>query len=59
MFGSFIRKQFIDVIEWPDPEDDQLIWRYPAIDREIQTGATLIVRESQLAMFVDCPSSPT
>ena len=53
MFGSFIRKQFIDVIEWPDPEDDQLIWRYPAIDREIQTGATLIVRESQLAMFVD------
>jgi len=43
MFGSFIRKQFIDVIEWPDPEDDQLIWRYPAIDREIQTGATQLI----------------
>ena len=51
--GSFIKKQFIDVIEWPNPEDDVLVWRFPAIDQEIQTGAQLTVRESQMAMFVD------
>jgi len=52
MFG-FIRKQFIDVIEWPNPGDDTLMWRFPAEDQEIQTGATLVVRESQQALFVD------
>ena len=52
MFG-FIRTQFIDVIEWPNPGDDTLMWRFPAEDQEIQTGATLVVRESQQALFVD------
>ena len=52
MFG-FFRKQFIDVIEWPNPGDDTLMWRFPAEDQEIQTGATLVVRESQQALFVD------
>ena len=52
MFG-FLRKQFIDVIEWPNPGDDTLMWRFPAEDQEIQTGATLVVRESQQALFVD------
>ena len=52
MFG-FIRKQFIDVIEWPNPGDDTLMWRFPAEDQEIQTGAALVVRESQQALFVD------
>ena len=53
MIGSFIRKQFIDVIEWPEPEADVLMWRFPAIDREIQNGAALVVREAQMALFVD------
>lgn len=53
MIGSFIRKQFIDVIEWPNPEADVLMWRFPAIDQEIQNGAALIVREAQMAMFVN------
>lgn len=52
MFG-FFRKQFIDVIEWPNPSEDTLMWRFPAEDQEIQTGATLVVRESQQALFVD------
>ena len=52
MFG-FLRKQFIDVIEWPNPGDDTLMWRFPAQDQEIQSGATLVVRESQQALFVD------
>lgn len=50
---DFIKKQFIDIIEWTEPRDGVLAWRYPMADREIQNGASLTVRESQLAMFVD------
>ncbi|MDO4777514.1 MAG: SPFH domain-containing protein [Cardiobacteriaceae bacterium] len=53
MIGSFIKKQFIDVIEWPNPENDVLMWRFPATDQEIQNGAVLVVREAQMAMFVN------
>jgi len=51
--GSFIRKQFIDVIDWVETEPDVLVYRFPMQDREIQSGAMLTVRESQLAIFVN------
>jgi membrane protease subunit (stomatin/prohibitin family) len=50
---DFIKKQFIDVIEWTESTDGVLAWRYPFADREIQNGATLVVRESQMALFVN------
>lgn len=50
---SFLKKQFIDVIHWTEPEDGILAWRYPMQDMEIQNGAKLTVRESQMAMFVN------
>jgi membrane protease subunit (stomatin/prohibitin family) len=50
---DFIKKQFIDVIEWTEDTDGVLAWRYPFADNEIQNGATLIVRESQMALFVN------
>ncbi|MEO5695784.1 MAG: SPFH domain-containing protein [Burkholderiaceae bacterium] len=50
---DFIKKQFIDVIEWTEGQDDILAWRFPMADREIQNGASLTVRESQLAVFVN------
>ena len=50
---DFIKKQFIDVIEWVEPGEGILAWRYPMADREIQNGASLTVRESQLALFVN------
>ena len=50
---DFIKKQFIDVIEWTESGDGVLAWRYPFEDREIQNGAQLIVRESQMALFVN------
>jgi excisionase family DNA binding protein len=49
---DFIKKQFIDVIEWLDDSRDTLSWRFPDDDREIKRGAQLIVRESQVAQFV-------
>jgi membrane protease subunit (stomatin/prohibitin family) len=51
--GSFIRKQFIDVIEWDQQDDDVLMWRYPMQDNEIQNGGILTVRDGQVAVFVN------
>ena len=50
---DFLSKQFIDVIEWVEPEDGILAYRYPMQDREIQNGGKLTVRDSQLALFVN------
>ena len=50
---DFIKKQFIDVIQWTEESDGTLAWRYPMQDMEIQNGAVLVVRESQLALFVN------
>lgn len=50
---DFIKKQFIDVIEWNEGADGVLVWRYPFDGNEIQNGATLVVRESQMALFVN------
>ncbi len=50
---DFLKKQFIDVIEWTEQRDGVLAWRYPMADNEIQTGAQLTVRDSQLALFVN------
>jgi excisionase family DNA binding protein len=49
---DFIKKQFIDIIEWADDSRDTLTYRFPDDDREIKNGAQLIVRESQVAQFV-------
>jgi membrane protease subunit (stomatin/prohibitin family) len=51
--GSFIKKQFIDILQWNEDTDGVLAWRYPMQDFEIQYGGSLTVRESQLAVFVN------
>lgn len=51
--GSFIKKQFIDVLQWNEDAEGVLAWRFPMQDFEIQNGAVLNVRESQMAVFVD------
>src|SRR6266568_4452783 len=52
-FKQFLAKQFIDVIQWNEPEDGMLAYRYPMEDMEIQNGGQLTVRESQVAVFVN------
>jgi len=49
---DFLKKQFIDIIEWTDDSRDTLSFRFPDEDKEIKNGAQLIVRESQVAQFV-------
>src|SRR2546430_736473 len=50
---DFIKKQFIDIIQWTESGDGVLAWRFPMQDMEIQYGASLTVRESQIAVFVN------
>ena len=50
---DFIKKQFIDILQWTEDGDGTLAWRYPMQDMEIQNGGQLVVRESQMAMFVN------
>jgi membrane protease subunit (stomatin/prohibitin family) len=50
---DFIKKQFIDILEWTEAGDGTLAWRYPMAGNEIQYGGSLTVRESQVAVFVN------
>ncbi len=50
---SFISKQFIDVIQCTEDGPGLLAWRFPMQDMEIQTGASLTVRETQRALFLN------
>lgn len=50
---SFFSKQFIDIIQWPDPARDVLAERFEMEGQEIQTGAKLVVRETQNALFLN------
>jgi membrane protease subunit (stomatin/prohibitin family) len=51
--GDFLRKQFIDVIQWTESGPGVLMYRFPMQDMEIQSGGKLTVRDSQLALFVN------
>ena len=50
---DFLKKQFIDVIQYTEAEPGILASRYAMQDMEIQNGAQLTVRESQMAAFVN------
>ncbi len=48
-----IKGEFIDIVEWLDPTNDTMVHRFERYNNEIKNGAQLIVRESQVAVFVD------
>ena len=48
-----IGSQFIEIIEWLDDSNDTLVYRFPVYNQEIKMGAQLIVRENQVAIFVN------
>nr|MBR4281140.1 SPFH domain-containing protein [Clostridia bacterium] len=51
--GSFVKGQFIDVIEWTDNSSNTMVYKYDMGGKEIMMGAQLTVRESQVAIFVN------
>lgn len=50
---KFYNKQFLKIIEWVDDSSQLLVYKYPFIDNEIRTGSMLVVRDFQVAIFVD------
>lgn len=48
-----IRGQLIDVIEWIDPSNDTIAYRFERQNNEIKQGAKLTVRPGQQAIFVN------
>lgn len=50
---NFTKRQLLSVIEWKDDSKDTIVYRYPLTNREeIMNSSTLVVRESQMALFV-------
>ncbi|MEQ7849250.1 SPFH domain-containing protein [Nocardioides kribbensis] len=52
-FMDKVRGQFIDIVEFLDDGRDTIVWRFPRQGNEIKNGAKLVVREGQVAVFVD------
>lgn len=53
LFSIFSKKQLLKVIEWEDTSKDVLVYKYELKDREeIMNSSTLVVRPSQIALFV-------
>ncbi len=50
---EFIKGELIDVVEWLDPSQNIIVHRFERKDNAIKNGAQLIVRESQVAVFVN------
>ena len=48
-----LRGELVDIIEWLDDSRDTIVWRFPRYNNEIKMGAKLVVRESQVAVFVN------
>ena len=53
---DFIKKQFVEVIEWNEADEETLAWHFPIADNEIKNGAQLTVRPTQAAARVVSPS---
>ncbi|WP_306639742.1 SPFH domain-containing protein [Sanyastnella coralliicola] len=47
-----LKGELIDIIEWLDPTQDTMVYRFERYQNEIKNGAQLTVRESQMAVFV-------
>jgi len=47
-----LKAEFIDIIEWTDSSSDTILYRFERYHNEIKNNAKLIVRESQVAVFV-------
>jgi membrane protease subunit (stomatin/prohibitin family) len=48
-----LRAEFVDIVEWLDDDKHTLVWRFPRYQNEIKSGAQLIVRPGQMAVFVN------
>jgi membrane protease subunit (stomatin/prohibitin family) len=52
-FWDKLRGEIIDIVEWIDDTRDTMVYRFQRYQNEIKYGAKLIVRESQVAAFIN------
>jgi membrane protease subunit (stomatin/prohibitin family) len=52
-FLDNLKGQFVDIIEWIDPSNDTIAYRFERHKNEIKMGAKLTVRPGQMAVFVN------
>lgn len=45
--------EFIDIIEWLDSSNDTIVHRFERYQNEIKNNAQLVVREGQIAVFIN------
>ncbi len=48
-----LRGELIDIVEWLEDSRDTMVYRFQRYDNEIKYGAKLVVREGQVAAFVN------
>ncbi|MFV0566615.1 MAG: SPFH domain-containing protein [Flavobacteriaceae bacterium] len=48
-----LTNEFIDIIEWLDYTEDTICYRFERYQNEIKNNAQLIVREGQMAVFIN------
>ncbi|MBX2811666.1 MAG: SPFH domain-containing protein [Myxococcales bacterium] len=48
-----ITSQFVEIIEWLEDDHSVIAWRFPVRGQEIKNGAQLVVREGQVACFIN------
>ncbi|MFA7059266.1 MAG: SPFH domain-containing protein [Pedobacter sp.] len=48
-----LKGEFIDIIEWLDNTRDTLVYRFERYGNEIKYNAKLVVREGQMAVFIN------
>jgi membrane protease subunit (stomatin/prohibitin family) len=48
-----LKGELIDIIEWLDQDRETIVYRFQRYDNEIKNGAKLVVREGQVAAFVN------
>lgn len=49
---SFLKTQTLKNIDWLDPTQNTMVYKYPMEGRQIMIGSKLTVRESQVAIFM-------
>ena len=48
-----LTNEFIDIVEWLDSSDDTICYRFERYQNEIKNDAKLVVREGQIAVFIN------
>lgn len=48
-----LKNEFIDIVEWLDNTNDTIVHRFERYQNEIKNGAQLVVREGQMAVFIN------